>query len=73
MLMRTTVTPAGITPSLEACSWVKLSLPFVPGEALGLLCRIGQRQRFGVVPFLEALYWLQGLYGFQRWWPRRLL
>jgi hypothetical protein len=69
--MRTTVTPTGATPSLEACSWVELSLPFMPGETLGPLCWTGQRWRFGVVPFLKALRWLQGLCGSRRWWPRR--
>jgi hypothetical protein len=45
--------------------------PFVPGETLGLLCRIGQWRHFSVVPFLKALCWLRGLRGSQRWWPRR--
>jgi hypothetical protein len=39
--MRTTVTPAGATSSLEAWSWVEPHLPFVPGETLGLLCQTG--------------------------------
>jgi hypothetical protein len=35
--LRITVTPAGATSSLEACSWVEPLLPSVPGETLGPL------------------------------------
>jgi hypothetical protein len=53
--LRISVTSVGATSSFEACSRVGPFLPFVPGETLGPLCRIGQRRRFGVVPFLKAL------------------
>jgi hypothetical protein len=54
MSVRITVTPAGATSSLEACSWVELLLPFMPGETLGLLCWTGQRRRFGVASLPEG-------------------
>jgi hypothetical protein len=53
--MRIMVTPAGATPSLEACSWVGASLPFVPGETLGPLRRTSQRRRFRRRPLLEGV------------------
>jgi hypothetical protein len=71
--LRTMVTPAGATSSLEAWSWVESPLPLVARGNPRSICWTGQRRRSGVVPFLKALCWLRGVRGPRRWWLCQIL